>query len=259
MNTLARSSMRDRLRAGGTHLAVCSVIALLTMALIFLGWYPAPLAQAQGVSRLLLILVAVDVTVGPLITVLIFDRAKKSLSFDLAVIACCQLAFLLYGLHAIFAGRPAIIAYNVDRFDVVQAQDVDRQSLERSIGAGKAGLPWLRPRIVYAQLPSDRDKRQELMFQAVVGGSDLPQMAEWYEPYENGKDDVAKHVRPLSELRKVNGMDEVAWADFLGSLNRQETELGYLPLRAKSKDGAVIVDARTAEIIRITMLEPKWS
>ena len=62
-----------------------------------------------------MILIAVDVTVRPLITVLIFNRNKKSLRFDLTVVGCCQLAFLAYGLHAIHTGRPAIIAYNVDR------------------------------------------------------------------------------------------------------------------------------------------------
>lgn len=251
-------TMKDRLRAGAVHLGLSALVALGAVAVIFLLWYPESLAQTQGVSRLVLVLIAVDVTIGPLITVLIFNRAKKSLPFDLAVIACLQLGALLYGLHAIFIARPAIIAYNVDRFDVVPALDVEPQSLEKAQAAGKPGLPWWGPRIVYAQLPDDREARTSLLFSAAIGGPDLPQMAEWYEPYAEGREVVVKRARPLAELRDINGMDAQTWTRFIESFGRTERELAYLPLRAKIKDGAVIVDAHTAEILRITLLEPKW-
>lgn len=251
-------SIIARLRAGGIHLAISALVAACVVALIFLVWYPAPLAETQGVSRLLLILIAVDVTVGPLITVLIFNRNKKSLRFDLAVVGCCQLAFLAYGLHAIHTGRPAIIAYNVDRFDVVQAQDVDRDSLRRAMEAGKPGLPFWRPRVVFARLPDDQRQRGDLLFQSVFGGSDLPQMAEWYEPYADGSDVVLKHLRPLAELQKINRMDTTQWQRFLDSLGQRPSALAYLPLKGKTSDGIVIVDAATADIVRIELLEPRW-
>lgn len=255
---MSKASVIERVRASLIHLLISAAIALSAMALIFRIWYPDALAEMQGVSRLVLVLVAVDVTIGPLITLIIFNRAKRSLRFDLATVACLQLAALVYGMHAIFVARPAIIAFNVDRFDVVPALDVAPQSLERALAAGKPGLPCCGPRVVFAQLPSSADERKTLMFSAAFGGPDLPQMAEWYEPYETGKDDVTQHVRPLAELQEINGLDNEAWASFVEALGRPETELGYLPLRAKVKDGAVIVDTRTAEIIRITVLEPKW-
>lgn len=250
--------LRQRLIAGAVHLGASSLVALAVAALIFLVWYPAPLAGAQGVSRLLLILIAVDVTIGPLVTTLIYDRRKRSLKFDLAVVVVLQLGFLLYGVHAIFAGRPAVIVFNVDRFDVVQAQDVDRESLGRAVLAGKPDLPLLAPRVVFAELPDDRAQRDTLLFSAALGGPDLPQMAEWYEPYANGREAVLARVRPLSELQQSNRMDDAAWRGFIDSLGRPEQALGYLPLKAKVRDGAVVVDARTAEIVRIVLLEPRW-
>jgi hypothetical protein len=243
-----RTSLADRLRAGGLHLGLSVAVALCAMALIFLGWYPPPLAEAQGVSRLLLILIAVDVAVGPMITVLIFDRAKKSLRFDLAVVGVCQLAFLLYGLQAIYTGRPAVIVFNVDRFDVVQAQDVDRSSLARAKEAGMPGLPLWRPRFVYAKLPADAQRRRP----------DLPHMAEWYEPYESGRETVIGRLRPLDELQSINRLEEREWGAFLDALGQPPAELGYLPLRARVRDGAVIVDRATAEIRRIVLLQPRW-
>ena len=116
---MRRSSLFDRVRASAVHLGISTVIALAALTLIYLVWYPQSLAETQGVSRLALVLIGVDVTIGPLITLIIFNRAKKSLRFDLAVVACLQVAALIYGMHSIFIARPAIIAFNVDRFDVV--------------------------------------------------------------------------------------------------------------------------------------------
>lgn len=250
--------LKQRLRASLVHLGISTLVACGAAALIFLLWYPSPLAEAQGVSKIVLILIGVDVAIGPLITLIIFDRAKKSLPFDLAVIACLQLAALLYGLHSIFIARPAIIAFNIDRFDVVTALDVDRESLEKARAEGKPGLPWGHPRLVVARRPEDAKERQALMFSAVFGGPDLAQMAQWYEPYAEARDVALPRVRPLSELRKINALDDVQWKALVAGLGRPEEQLGYFPMQAKLKDGAVIVDARTAEIVKLTLLQPRW-
>lgn len=251
-------SLLPRLKAGGAHLGISICIALAAIALIFLVWYPEPLAQTQGVGRLVLLLIGVDVVIGPCITLIIFDRAKKSLPFDLAIVAFLQLGALTYGLHSIFTARPAYIAFNIDRFDVVAALDVDETSLQEALAAGKADLPLWGPQTVFAKLPEDRNESKDILFSAVFGGSDLPQMPQWYEPYGSGKEDILKKMRPLDELRAINHMTSPRWEAFLAALGRPPEELGYLPLRAKIKDGAVIVDAQTAEIVQISLLEPKW-
>jgi hypothetical protein len=253
------SPLKSRLKAGALHLGISAAIALAAAALIFLVWYPAPLFTAQGVSRIVLLLIAVDVAIGPLITVIIFNRAKKSLRADLAVIATLQLSALLYGLHAIFSARPALLVFNIDRFEVVTALDVDTESLNRARAAGHPGLSGWRPRVVAALLPTDRKERNKLLLSAVQGGADLAQSPEWYVPYETTSDEIRARIRPLSELRGNNGMTDSGWRDFLLSLDRPESQMGYLPLRAKVHDGAVIVDSRTAEIVKITLLEPKWN
>lgn len=254
----SKAFLLPRLKAGAVHIGISFVVALAATALIFLIWYPAPLSEAQGVSRMVLVLLGVDVCIGPLITCIIFDRAKKSLRMDLAIVAGLQLAALLYGLHAIFIARPVILAFNVDRFDVVTALDVDRESLERARQKGKRGLPWWRPRVVAALLPNDPEARHRILFSAAGGGADLPQLPEWYAPYEQAAEHVARRVRPLSDLRDTNHMDAATWAAFLRSLGRPEADIGYLPMRAKVKDGVVIVDRKTSAIIRIDLLTPRW-
>lgn len=254
-----RTQLQQRLQAGLIHLAASALVATVVTALIFLIWYPPPLAAAQGVSRLLLVLIGVDVALGPLTTTIIFDRGKKSLKFDLSVVVLLQLAALLYGLASIYGGRPALIVFNQDRFDAVPASMMDPGSLELAKQQGKPGLPWLRPRVVAALIPTDADELRALMLSSSMGGADLPELAQYHVSYAEAAAAVIRKCRPLSELRSVNPMEETEWQAVLDSLPLPEAEMAYLPLKAKVKDGAVIVNRQTAEVIRILDLQPRWS
>lgn len=255
MNLVAK-----RLRLSGkpalTHLSVSAAVALLALGLIFFTWYPEELASSQGVSRLVLLLIGVDVVIGPLITMIVFDPAKKHLWFDLMTIAALQTAALLYGLGAIHSGRPVYVVFNIDRFDVVAANEVVPASLERA--APEFGTSWFGPRWVAARLPTDLDIRNDILFSAVAGGADLPQMPEFFVPLGEERLQMLKRLHPLEELRSLNEMDDAEWQALISSFNRPESELGYLPMRANASDGAVILDAKTGEVLGIRLLTPQF-
>jgi hypothetical protein len=83
----------------------------------------------MGGMGLLKILVGVDVTIGPLLTLIIFDTRKKSLRFDLSVIAFLQIVALAYGVYIMFEARPVYTAFVKDRFEVVPADQLDAVDL----------------------------------------------------------------------------------------------------------------------------------
>lgn len=251
-------TLRLRLKAGGVHLLGSLLLASLAALLVFKVWYPAPLASAQGVDQILLLLIGVDVVIGPLITTLVFVPNKKGMLMDIIIIVTLQLSAMLYGMHTIFAARPALIVFNVDRFDVVAAADMQAEGLEIAEAKGKPGLPWFGPKVVAAILPDDPEQRTKILFSAVQGGPDLPQLAQWQVPYTTAKDAVIKHTHPLAELKAQNDLSSTAWVEFLQSLGGAADDFGYLPMRAKTKDGAVIIKAHSAQIVRIVLLQPKW-
>lgn len=258
MNAIARR-LRNSRKPALIHLCISALVALVAMALIFRVWYPGALAPIQGVNRLVLVLIGVDVVIGPLITAIIYDPAKKWLRLDLAVIAALQTTALLYGLHTIFIGRPVYVVFNVDRFNVVQAQDVDRASLEKAVKQGQPGLPWWGPRTLASRLPTDAKEREALLFSSLSGGADLPQLPHLFVPYADDRAAVRARQRPLRELKQLNGLDDAAWTALLATLGRGESGLAYLPLMGKEREGAVVVDAGTARIIRILALTPGWT
>jgi hypothetical protein len=203
-----------------------------------------------------LLILVVDTSLGPLITLIIFNPKKKSLEFDLAVIAMLQLCALIYGVHTVFIARPALIVFNVDRFDVVSAIDVDEKSLSKAVKSGRPNLSWWGPKIVAAMLPTESEERKKILFSSIQGGADLPQLPEYHFPYEEAKLDVIAKALPISRLKNFNKISGHEWSKIITPLGKSELELGYLPLRAHFKDGAVIVDKSNGKVLSIVLLNP---
>lgn len=59
--------MSSRIRFFVSHLLISLIIALITIGLVFLIWYPYPLAKAVGVTHIFLMMLAIDVIVGPIL------------------------------------------------------------------------------------------------------------------------------------------------------------------------------------------------
>jgi len=58
---------------------------------LFFIWYPQPLAKAVGVIHIFIMLIVIDVILGPSLSFFVYKEAKKTLKFDLAVIILIQI------------------------------------------------------------------------------------------------------------------------------------------------------------------------
>ena len=67
-----------RWKAFVLHLAISALIATTVVALVVMLWYPPPYFAAMGGETLLRLLIGVDVVLGPLITLIIFDQASRA-------------------------------------------------------------------------------------------------------------------------------------------------------------------------------------
>lgn len=99
------------------HFLISLIVALLIIGLVFFVWYPAPLATATGVTKIFLLMLIIDVTLGPLLGLLIYKEGKKTLKMDLSVVILIQVAALCYGVYTIAQARPVWIAFNSDKFE----------------------------------------------------------------------------------------------------------------------------------------------
>lgn len=246
----------NRWQASGSHLALSAVIGAAMLAAMVLVWYPPPYFEAAGGNNLVLLMLGVDVALGPLLTLAVFDPRKGlgKLRFDLAVIAFFQVAALAYGVHVMFIARPVYLVYAVDRFDLVMANTLPDSEL------AKAPPPYDRrprgkPPTVGARVPEDPKLKEESLFLA-VGGVDLTQQPRFYVRYEDIAKDAAARAKPIKALRALNP-DRTDRVDAsIRASGRAEGDLAFLGAAAPNRDFAVIVDKATGAIVDRLMVRP---
>lgn len=251
MLSIFSSVMSVRFKAFLVHVIGSAVIALMAL-LVFRLWYPAPLHEALGVTHIFLLVLLVDVVLGPLLTLLVYKAGKKTLVFDLAVIAFLQVAALGYGLWTVAEGRPAWIVFNADRFDLVSVVDLDTRRLDETPNEYRQPA-WTGPRWVAAVAPSDVEENNELTLESIFSGLDLPQRPNLYRPLADQHEVLRQRMLAPSELKQFNSAERVDRV--LGQWPKADA---WLPLMARVKPMVVLLHKETAEVIAVVNLNP-WN
>lgn len=243
----------SRWQASGLHLLISAAIATAVLLMMLLVWYPRPLFTAEGGSSLLLILVGVDVVIGPLITLIIFKSGKPGLRFDLWAIAILQTCALIYGSHVVFIARPVFIAFVVDQFETVRANELDPADLAQARSPDYRTLPLTGPVLIAVEPPTDEKEREERIFSALGGGKDLRHFPKYYVPYSEYRKHALAKSQPLESVQKQDRDLAIVIEKYLAESGRKASELRYLPLRTRRIWGAALVDANTGDLIKMLL------
>jgi len=240
---------KERLRAAGIHLGISLAIAALAALLVFGVWYPYPYREISGGRELFLLVVSVDVVLGPLLTLAIFNRAKPwpTLRRDLAVIGLLQLAGLSYGLWTVFVARPVHLVFEIDRFRVVHAVEVPDEMLPKAPPALRR-LPLSGPTTLGLRPFADGNEKMNATL-AALAGAELGARPDFWQPYALSAPDVAKAAKPVAELKK-RFPDEAAAIDrAVQATGHPADGVATLPLVGRKTFWTVFVDARSGEVL----------
>ncbi len=246
-----------RYKAFGWHLIFSTTIALFCASIVFYLWYPGLLAKASGVINIFMLLLIVDVVLGPIITLIVFNPLKKELKRDLFIVIAIQLIALTYGLYTVFVTRPVYIVFNSGAFDVVHANEISKENQDKATRQQFRYLSYFGPEYIAAHLPKDPKVAEKIILSAVSGGNDIQHLPEYYLPYIEAKDEVIKQLKPLSDLKTFN-KDSIRQVNYL--IERYETantEVGFLPLKGKLQDLTVVISRSNGEILETKDLRPR--
>lgn len=237
-----------RIRAFSIHTLISACVATILFLAFWFIWYPYPLAIAVGGHDIFLLLLGVDMVVGPLLTLIVFKPGKRSLKFDLTVIALLQGCALLYGVSTLLAGRPVYIAALGHRFDLIQASDVNTDKLPH----GKLSLPWMGPVVTGTRAPEEKKEREALMF----GGDDLSNLPLFHADISAMRGELLSRSEAIPRLKQLNDgkSDEIdRWLKDHGYAANTAVFQG---LKARNFDMTVMLDARDAHVIGIAPFRP---
>lgn len=243
--------------AAAIHFAVTLCIAVSAAALIFFVWFPGPFAEMVGGVKLLLLVVVSDIVLGPLISLVIFNRKKprKELITDYIVVGSIQLAALLYGFYALSVSRPVVVAFMVDRFEVVTRIELDDADFDQAKDPQYRSASWFGPRLVSVELPSDISEHNDLVFSA-SRGKDAQLMPKYYRDYERGIVWVKREAKSMDALLSAHPEKSAEVDKAVERLGYTKSRLSWLPVHHRFGFYTVLIDAESGYPVKYLPIDP---
>jgi hypothetical protein len=248
MTALSAPLLREKLFAALIHLSLsASATGLLACAMWF-ALYPPPYFWIDGGWSVLRILVLADVILGPMLTFVVFNRAKREWKRDLAIIALVQVVAFGYGAWTMARYRPVFAAYVDGVFFAVPWPRVEAATRDiekpRRLREGRWEPSW-----VVIDMPASVPAAQELRQKVNPDGNRaLPGMADLYLPLDprtapmvfDGSADIEVLAKGNPDVAKE--LDRVR-ASHPGPLSRYS----FVPLAGRDDLVMVVFDRATAQ------------
>lgn len=249
MNSMSPSFWKDRLQASAVHLSLSLLVAALSALLVFGLWYPYPYREISGGRELFLLVVTVDVILGPLITLAIFNRRKpwKELRRDLCIVVTLQFSALGYGLWTVALARPVHMVFEIDRFRIVHAIDVPEELLSQT-PQGLSARPYTGPSLLGMRPFKDGQEQMEATL-AALQGLQLGFRPDLWQAYDASRQDVVRMAKPVGELRQRFPAQLAAIDGALAGKGAAADAARYLPLAGRKDFWTVLVDGRNGDIL----------
>ncbi len=249
--TITIRALPLRWRAFNCHLLCSGAVAACTWMLVTQVWYPWPLATLTGGTQLFLLVIGVDMVLGPSLTAIVANPAKprRELVRDLGVIVLLQLSALAYGIYALAAARPAVVAFEVDLFRVVSAAEVDTASLSQA-PVGYRSLPWTGPMTLAVTKPKDAS---EILRTVELGLAGIPLAAlpAYWRDYAGEQAAAWGRARPIADNALGSSSVRADIERMASQAGVAATQLRTLPLLGRRAEGTILLAPPDARIVGI--------
>ena len=243
----------SKTRATSIHFIISLVVISFLIGLIVYFWFPSSIIKISNFKEIALLIIGVDLVLGPLLTFIVFKPQKKGLKLDLTLIALVQVSALVFGVYNLYKVHPVYITFNVDRFTLVSAVDARPESAK--IDEFKISK-LSSPKLVISKLPEDIDEKNKLVLQSLESGSsDFELKSEYYHSIEDNIEEIIeKGLDP-----KVVFKDDISQEKlkvFINKNGKKVADYVYLPIEGNARDAIWALDPITAQPVGIIDVTP---
>ena len=245
------NTLKPRLRASSIHFSISAVVFVITLYLIVFHWYPGALFSTDGGWVGVKILIGVDLVLGPLLTLIIFNpnKAKRLIFIDFSIITAIQISAFSWGLYAIYNQQPLAITFHNGNF-----YSIKYDALKPQKNAKPSDLTLLSrqsPPVLFTKRPETENETKTVLDFDFLSGIPASQVVFLQQPIEEHLEEIQKHALDIRRLSKAeptlgsqlerflkdnNGnIDDYIYINFSGNygeailiLNQQGKMINYL-------------------------------
>ena len=250
--------MHFRLKAFSLHLASSATVLALILGILFFGWYRWPGWYLTNVTQVVLVMICVDVVLGPTLTLIIANQKKprRELARDIGIIVALQLCALTYGSVQLWNGRPLYYVFSENSLSVVQAYDIEDEEadLGRRQNVGFAPHWYSLPRWAWVPLPQDPKERQAFI-SATGSGAAVISMPRFYKPWEQGLPALRDQLNKLDDSKFFSGVEKKKLKQRMLADGMATDQADTLPFTGRTRPLLAVFNRSSVQITE--MFEPK--
>ena len=129
---MVKNPTKQRLVAFFTHLCTSLIVFIALFSVIYFAWFPYALIEASGGLEGLSLIAGVDLILGPLLTLVIYDISKKKweLIRDIGTILTLQITCLVGGTIIVYQAKPLAVIHVHDTFHVFRKDDFNALNID---------------------------------------------------------------------------------------------------------------------------------
>jgi hypothetical protein len=244
--------MRFRLKAFSLHLLSSATVLTLILGSLYFGWYRWPGWHLTDVTRVVFVMVCVDVVLGPTLTFIIANKNKprRELVRDIGIIVVVQLCALIYGSVSLWSGRPLYYAFSENVLQLVQAYDIDASEAEagRRQNPGLAPHWYSLPRWIWAPLPQNAKESEKIVASAVTGGDDVISMPKYFKPWEDGLPSLRGQLKKVDDVTYFAKSEKTKLKERMKAAGLPDDKLNTMPLTGRGHPLLAVFDPATLKI-----------
>jgi hypothetical protein len=247
--------MRFRLKAFLLHLLSSATILTLILGSLYFGWYRWPGWYLADVTRVILVMVCVDVVLGPTLTLIIANQKKsrRELTRDIGIIVAVQLCALTYGSASLWNGRPLYYAFSENVLQLVQAYDINAKeaALGRQLNPALAPHWYSLPRWVWAPLPQDPDEQRKIFESAISGGDDVISMPRYFKRWEDGVPSLRGQLKKVDDVPYFAKSEKRKLRDKMKAAGIADDQQKTMPLTGRGHPLLAVFDPQSLTLTAV--------
>jgi len=235
---VASELIKAKLKAFGIHLGVSAIVFIGILYLIVFEWYPGIFMLAEGGWKGLTLMAAVDLVLGPSLTLIIYNytKSRREVILDFSFIIFIQVSALVWGGIQVYSERPVALVMWDGIFYTVTEDYFDSQGVSLKDIATYSDE---HPLLILAESEQSLEQLEELQR---LNQENIPAYAQVH---------LYKSLKDNAEAVFRHQISADVWSDYL-SVDISNSEDRIFLGKAKYRDILIHLDD-DASLVRLTL------
>jgi len=250
----------NRWQAFAIHLALSVLVFMTLVALMMFFWFPGDLFFIDGGWQGLKLVAIIDLVLGPALTLILWNPKKKSLVFDMIVVALFQLAALAYGFVTTYDQRTVALVFSDRAFNSVANADlvegdaklVKKEGTPVPLSSFDSGSPAM-----VVATPQTKDSFGQYLEDIMNDFPDAVTRSDQFMSLSEGYESMREHILDEEYLISNGWKEQLEAAVPEHKLNADNIELYRFETRYAS--GVALFDTEDMAIIDYVPMETEAS